>query len=272
MNGTLSLAFILCFVAGSGFAQSSLNGRWRTDRPAAPPTLNDAQRQQSVQLEVTVEGDKASGTLQFGGIGGRFDTFKDGKVTGNKVQFRTDPRAVTWTIEMVADNTIMLYHNSDLPIDEGNVLDRISVLVEARQLTSPVQVATVVSPPPTPAATTAPGGANDSIRGIVHGPGKALIPGATVSATNVDTGVQLTTRTDEAGRYGFPGVMPGRYTMTASVSGFPTQRVSNLSLGDTQLLQDFTFEPPGYSAPANPTPATCGQNSFRSCTLLHRAK
>ena len=41
---------------------------------------------------MTIEGDKASGTLAFGGIGGRFYTFKDGKLSGNRVQFRTANR------------------------------------------------------------------------------------------------------------------------------------------------------------------------------------
>jgi hypothetical protein len=65
--------------------------------------------------------------------------------------------------------------------------------------------------------------------------------------------------------------MPGKYTMTASLPGFQTKSVSNLSLGDTQLLQDFTLDPGGYRV-SNPTPATCNEKSWNSCTLLHRAK
>jgi hypothetical protein len=272
MRRTLALTFFLCFVATSGFAQSGLNGKWRTDRPANPPTTAGVPRQQQgVQLEVTVEGDKASGTLQFGGIGGRFYTFKDGKVTGNKVQFRTDPRTdTTWTIEMVDDNTVMVYHRG-LEMVSGNVLDLINVLATTRQPTPPAQDATDVAPPVPPAAPIAQPGANAPIRGIVQDPGKALIPGVTVTATNVDSGAQLTAVTDEAGRYYFAGAMPGKYTMIASLPGFQTKRVSDLSLGDAQLLQEFTLEPNGYVGLANPTPATCGTTDWL-CHVLHRAK
>ena len=88
MRRSPALAFFLCFAATTGFAQSRLNGKWATDRPADPLTIADAQRKQSVGLEVTIEDAKASGTLTLGGIGGTFHTFKDGKVTGNKVQFQ----------------------------------------------------------------------------------------------------------------------------------------------------------------------------------------
>src|SRR5262245_40720647 len=225
MRRSLALACIFCLATTTGLAQNRLNGRWATDRPTDPLTT-DAQRKQSVQLEVTVQDDKASGTLNLGGLGGTFYTFKDGKATDNKVLFRTDPRTeTTWTIEMVDNNTVMLYHGP-LELVGSNVLDLIPGFVERSQFTFPVQAA----------STLTQGGANTSIRGIVQDQSKALIPGVTVTATNVETGAKITTLTDETGRYGFPDLTPGKYTLAASVPAFRTATVSNLSIGDTQLL------------------------------------
>jgi hypothetical protein len=259
MRKNLSLAFILCFAAATSFSQTGLNGKWSTDRPPDPPTT-DAQRKQRVQLEVTIEDAKASGSLNFGGLGGRFYTFKDGRVTGNRIQFRTDPRTeTTWTIEMVDDNTVMLYHP---PLEL--VSNNLSIL-------SPVQSAAATGLPLSPATTLAPGGANDSIRGIVQDESKARIPGVTVIATNVDTGAKLAATTNDAGQYSFPSPIPGKYTMSASLSGFRTKTVSDLSVGDTEFLQDFTLE---LAAPAlaSPSVTACSQNAIGTCSVLHRAK
>ena len=206
--------------------------------------LVDAQRAQRVQMEVTLEGDKASGTLAFGGIGGRFYAFKNGKLSGNRVQFRTanpEPNPDTeWTIELVDENTVTI-SRAPLALVGTNILDLIAVLGGQGQLPPAPKVAAVGLP----VATTAPaaqGNANAPVRGIVQDQSKALIPGVKITARNVDTGEESTAITDEAGRYAFPDVMPGEYTMTASLPGFQTRAVSNLSIGDTQLLQDFTLE------------------------------
>ena len=71
---------------------------------------------------------------------------------------------------------------------------------------------------------------------------KALIPGVTVTVTNVDTGVKLTTVTNEAGAYGFPSVAPGKYSMSASLPGFRTTTFSDLDIGNAQVRQDVTLE------------------------------
>ena len=115
MRRKLVLTFLLCFAAIPGFAQNQLNGKWATDKPA---NLNDVpdpfRRSQSVQLELRIEDAKASGAL--GGLGGRFITFKDAKVSGDKFQFRTtpekDPNAVTtWAVELVDENTALISHD-----------------------------------------------------------------------------------------------------------------------------------------------------------------
>ena len=44
--------------------------------------------------------------------------------------------------------------------------------------------------------------------------------GVTVSVTDADRGLERTTMTDTAGQYAFPGLLPGRKTIKAEVSGF----------------------------------------------------
>lgn len=274
MCRNLALAFFLCFVSTTGFAQSGFNGKWATDRPADPQLITDAQRAQRVQMEVTLEGDKASGTLAFGGIGGRFYAFKNGKLSGNRVQFRTanpEPNPDTeWTIELVAENTVTI-SRAPLALVGTDILDLIAVLGGQGQLPPAPKVAAVGLP----VATTAPaaqGNANAPVRGIVQDQSKALIPGVKITERNVDTGEESTAITDEAGRYAFPDVMPGEYTMTASLPGFQTRAVSNLSIGDTQLLQDFTLEVSMTRAYSHPPLASCGAAGTLWCAVLHRVK
>ena len=116
-------------------------------------------------------------------------------MTGNKVLFRIDPPRSTdrsWAIEMVDDNTVMLYRG-DLPLVGTDVLDLIGVLGLGQRgqptSTAPVQAAAVLSQ----------GDANNSIVGIVLDSTKAVVPGAAVTATSVDTGAKLTTVTDRSG-------------------------------------------------------------------------
>ena len=61
---------------------------------------------------------------------------------------------------------------------------------------------------------------NAQLGGIVQDPTHALIPGVTVTATNVDTNVTQTTLTNEAGAYNFPVLQPGTYRVSAELQGF----------------------------------------------------
>src|SRR5207237_7593928 len=85
-------------------------------------------------------------------------------------------------------------------------------------------------------------GANASISGIVQDQSKALIPGVTVTVTNDDTGVRLTAVTNEAGAYGFPSILPGKYSISASLPGFKTTTLKDLDIGRTQVRQDHTLK------------------------------
>jgi hypothetical protein len=52
-------------------------------------------------------------------------------------------------------------------------------------------------------------GGNASLGGVVEDQSKALIPGVTISAKNIATGVFATQITNESGIYNFPSLQPG---------------------------------------------------------------
>ena len=59
-----------------------------------------------------------------------------------------------------------------------------------------------------------------TILGEVTDSSGAVIPGATVTVTNVATGISLTTATNDRGSYGLPGLRPGDYTLAIELQGF----------------------------------------------------
>jgi hypothetical protein len=61
-----------------------------------------------------------------------------------------------------------------------------------------------------------------SISGVVTDPNGAVVPAASIVATNVATGVQSKLSTDQAGLYVFPSLPVGAYTITVKQSGFKT--------------------------------------------------
>ena len=256
------LTFVLCVTSITALAQNRLNGNWATERLTDPTPISDAQRRQSVQLELNIESAKASGTISLGGLGGNFYTFNNASVNGNKVQFRMDPSNTgawsTWTIELVDENTVLISRGS-IEFVGNNVLDRLPVLESRPPLTPVASVAAVTSPPASGTAT---------IRGVVQDPSKAIIPGVTVIATNIDTGAKLMTTTGYAG-YAFQSVPPGTYMLSASLAGFNTTTLSGLTVGTAEFKQDLTLE---LRTAQTPTVSSCGQNGIVWCSVLHRTK
>ncbi len=61
---------------------------------------------------------------------------------------------------------------------------------------------------------------NGEIKGTVFDPSNAVVPGAKIAITNLQTGVSTTTTTNGSGIYDVPSVPPGRYSLTFSKSGF----------------------------------------------------
>ncbi len=73
-----------------------------------------------------------------------------------------------------------------------------------------------------------------TITGLVTDQSGAVIPGATVVARNVDTGVDSPTSTDAAGLYRIGFLPIGRYQVTVEAKGFGTQTVPPFSLEAVQ--------------------------------------
>ncbi len=65
-------------------------------------------------------------------------------------------------------------------------------------------------------------GGNGSINGTVFDPTGAVVPGATVVAKNVATGVETTRQTTDAGLYVITPLPPAEYKVTVSIAGFQT--------------------------------------------------
>src|SRR5256885_3871895 len=73
-----------------------------------------------------------------------------------------------------------------------------------------------------------------SVTGIVRDPTGSVVAKASVTLRNVDTMVQHTTVSNDAGNYVFLSLGPGRYALEASASGFATKRVAEFALAVNQ--------------------------------------
>jgi Carboxypeptidase regulatory-like domain len=64
----------------------------------------------------------------------------------------------------------------------------------------------------------------------------AVIPGVTVTAACVETGIKQTTKTDAQGFYAFPSRAVGHYDVQASQAGFKDFQVTGLTLDVNSAL------------------------------------
>jgi hypothetical protein len=71
----------------------------------------------------------------------------------------------------------------------------------------------------------------------------AVVSGATVTITNLDTGSKRSVNTDEAGRFNFPQLKPGAYKVEINARGFEAQSADNVfsGLGQKQTV-NFTLK------------------------------
>src|SRR5438876_2207122 len=74
----------------------------------------------------------------------------------------------------------------------------------------------------TPSISSAQIGGSGSIQGTVLDISNLAVPGATVTATNVATGIQTARQTTDAGVYALMPLQPGEYRVTVSLPGFET--------------------------------------------------
>src|SRR5262245_29675145 len=68
---------------------------------------------------------------------------------------------------------------------------------------------------------------NARVSGTVADATGAVLPGVEVKATNDATGVVTTVLSNDAGAYNFASLLPGLYTITASLPAFQTQTFKN---------------------------------------------
>lgn len=68
------------------------------------------------------------------------------------------------------------------------------------------------------------------LTGIVYDQSKAVLPGVTVTITNVDTGLARTVVTEGDGRFAAPALPPGTYTVRAELTGFTPQLQQGIQL------------------------------------------
>src|SRR6202043_149885 len=93
-----------------------------------------------------------------------------------------------------------------------------------------------------PEVTFSQGETTSAIAGQVTDATSAAIPGALVTITNRETGLQRRATADEQGRFNFPQLKPGAYSVKAEAEGFDPQQNDNVisGLGQKQTVQ-FTL-------------------------------
>jgi hypothetical protein len=69
-----------------------------------------------------------------------------------------------------------------------------------------------------------------SLTGTVTDPTGAVIPNATITVENVETGLKRSSATDATGGYSFPQLPPGLYRVTAAAAGFRTTSIPDVRL------------------------------------------
>ena len=99
-------------------------------------------------------------------------------------------------------------------------------------------------------------GQNAGIQGVVSDSSQALIPGAVVTVTNLETGLRREAKTNEAGSYAFPTLPVGKYKLSAVLQGFSTSEVPEIKLDVGQIARvDFTLNPGALVESVNVTAA-----------------
>lgn len=68
------------------------------------------------------------------------------------------------------------------------------------------------------------------ITGTVLDPTGAVVPGATVTITNIDTGLKTEVQSDSTGNFSAPALPYGNYRLTATATGFGTATIDNVNV------------------------------------------
>ena len=82
-----------------------------------------------------------------------------------------------------------------------------------------------------------------TLSGVVNDPKSAVVPDVEVTATRIETGTAVTTKTNGAGIYFFTGLMPGHYHLTLRKPGFKEIAIKDFQLYvQDKLEQNFSLE------------------------------
>ena len=81
------------------------------------------------------------------------------------------------------------------------------------------------------AKSLAQGETTSAIIGEVSDVSGAVVAGATVTITNHETGLKRSAKTNDAGRFNFPQLKPGTYSVTVEARGFDPGRNDNVAAG-----------------------------------------
>lgn len=97
-------------------------------------------------------------------------------------------------------------------------------------------------------APLAYGQATSTFNGRILDEGDAVLPGVTVTVTNVSTGVVRTTVTNGEGQYSIPGLEPGTYEIKTDLAGFAVGARENVRLiVNATLTVDFRLQLAGLT-------------------------
>src|SRR5262249_14438493 len=89
---------------------------------------------------------------------------------------------------------------------------------------------------------------NAQIAGVVKDQSGAVIPGATITAKNVETGLSRIAVTDSGGEYRWVSPPPGRYSVATELSGFSTEtRPDIVLIIDQTAIINFALKPAALS-------------------------
>jgi hypothetical protein len=69
-----------------------------------------------------------------------------------------------------------------------------------------------------------------SLTGVITDPSGAVVPGATITMVNTQTGAQRETESNATGVYSFPQIAPGTWQLTAKKAGFASTEIKEIRL------------------------------------------
>ncbi len=90
------------------------------------------------------------------------------------------------------------------------------------------------------------GQSSTSLTGVVKDPSGGVVPGATITIVNTQTGAQREAVTNDSGVYTFPQITPGTWELTAKKTGFTSAEVKDIRLQvNTPATLNINFEKVG---------------------------